>query len=84
MFPHIGEDGTVQLSLDLFPGEPWDGHLPRALTRGYLGLIFKPQGVRARVMFSDPAQLDAFPRRRQRGNESFRRVTAPTLLPLPF
>ena len=71
----------VQLELDLFPGEPWAGKSPRALTRVGLGLIFKAQAVRARVSF-DERQLDFFPRRRQRLNQRGR--TAPTLLPLPF
>ena len=80
MFPRIGEDGTVQLELDLFPGEPWSGHSPRALTRGHLGVIFKPQGVGARVMTPDGCQLDFFPRWRQRLTSR----AAPTLLPLPL
>ncbi len=82
MLPLVGEDGTVQLELDLFPDEPWGGHSPRALTRARLGLIFKPQGVETRVTFLDPLQVLMFPRRRQRSKEQSR--TAPTLLPLPF
>ena len=81
MYPRVGEDGTVQLELDLFPAEPWGGHLPRALTRGHLGLIFKAQAVGARVIPADPTQLDFFPRRRQR---LIRGREAPTLLPLPL
>ena len=81
MYPRVGEDGTVQLELDLFPGEPWQGHSPRALTRGALGLIFKAQAVKSASAVFDVTQLDFFPRRRQRLKRKSR--TAPTLLPLP-
>jgi len=77
-----GFEGTDQLELDLFPSEPWSGKNPRALTRVGLGLIFKPQGVRARVIFFDSDQLELFPRRRERLKQKSR--MAPTLLPLPF
>ena len=70
-----------QLELGLFPGEPWSGKSPRALTRGRLGLIFRARADRARVMRPDPLQLELFPRRRQRLNLV---GGAPTLLPLPF
>ncbi len=50
-----------QLELRLFPGEPWEGVSPRGLTRGHLGLIFKPQGVRARAFLYDPNQLELWP-----------------------
>jgi len=69
-----------QLELALFPGEPWNGKSPRALTRVGLGLIFTARADGARVSL-DPAQLELFPRRRQRFNIVRR---APTLLPLPF
>jgi len=66
MFPRVGEDGTVQLELNLFPDEPWGGHSPRGLTRVGLGLIFKARATEARVIFEDPMQMDLFPRRRLR------------------
>ena len=74
-------EGMGQLSLDLFPGQPWQGRTARALTRVGLGLSFEPRGGRARVSL-DPLQYDFFPRRRQRLKRQSR--TAPTLLPLPF
>ncbi len=76
-------EAVGQLSLALFPGEPWEGRSPRGLTRVGMGVILKPQGVRARVPFLDPLQVDVFPRRsRERLKPKSR--TAPTLLPLPF
>jgi len=72
----------MQLELDLFRGEPWKGLSPRALTRGYLGVIFKARAVESASDFVDPLQLDLFPRRRQR--LKYKSRTAPTLLPLPY
>jgi len=69
-----------QCELDLFPGEPWNGRSPRALTRVGLGLIFTAQADGARVILC-PLTFDLFPRRRQRLKQQSR--TAPTLLPLP-
>ncbi len=46
-----------QLELDLFPGEPWQGRSPRALTRVGVGFIFKPEGVEAREFFDTADQL---------------------------
>ena len=83
MLGEVLMEETGQLTLDLFPGVPWKGRSPRGLTRVGLGVIFKPQGGRARVPFSDPLQVDAFPRRRQRGRRH-NAPEAPTLLPLPF
>ena len=48
---------SSQLELDLFPGQPWRGCSPRALTRGRLGVIFKAQDVKSVSDFVDPAQL---------------------------
>jgi len=80
-------DGEVveQLELGLFPNEPWEGRSPRVLTRGHLGVIFKPQGVRARVVFSDRSQLELFPvvGRSARMMRRAAAPSAPTLLPLP-
>jgi len=70
-----------QLELDLFPGEPWNGRSPRGLTRVGLGLIFTALADGARVTSEDAAQLDLFPRWRER--LKFQSRTAPTLLPLP-
>jgi len=72
-----------QLQLGLFPGEPWDGISPRVLTRGHLGLIFKPEGQARVKTFVDPLQYDFFD-----GDSAplLRRVapSAVTLLPLPY
>ncbi len=73
---------SAQLSLRLFPGEPWEGRSPRGLTRVGLGLILKAQAVKSASDFRDPLQLDLFPRRRQR--TSYQSRTAPLLLPLPW
>ena len=81
-FPRVSEDGPMQLELDLWPGEPWGGRSPRGLTRVGLGLIFKPQGVRARVTFCDSTQLQLWPLMETRRKQQSR--TAPTLLPLPW
>ena len=80
----------VQLSLDLFRGEPWDGMSPRALTRGRLGLILKPEVARSVSVFEDILQLELWPIMAERAGkkvvDSFVKesVTAPTLLPLPY
>ncbi len=80
-------DGVVgeQLELELFVNEPWKGRSPRALTRGHLGIILKPQGVRARVLFCDREQLELFPLvgRSARITRRAASPSAPTLLPLP-
>ena len=81
LLPEQREKDSVQLELDLFSSEPWQGRSPRALTRAYLGLILQPRGERARVPFSNPLQVEMFPRRRQRKKQMSR--TALTLLPLP-
>jgi len=55
--------------LDLFEGEleairrlPWGGVSPRALTRGHLAIIFKPQGDKSTsAILSDPAQYEIWP-----------------------
>ena len=47
-----------QLELDLFPGEPWNGHSPRGLTRVALGVIFEPKVPRAMRLAEDCVQLD--------------------------
>jgi len=73
---------SEELELDLFRGEPWGGRSPRGLTRVGLGLILTARADGARVMTPDPAQLDLFPRRRQRLKHQSR--MAPTLLPLPW
>ncbi len=39
-----------QLRLDLFPGEPWDGRSPRALTKSAQGLYLRPEPPRHEVM----------------------------------
>ncbi len=63
-FPSVGD----QLSFVgvLFAGVPWEGRSPRALTRGALGLIFKPQGVKSVSDFVDPEQYDLFPEAKEK------------------
>ena len=59
--PLVGEESKrLQTELQLFPGEPWGGRSPRALTRARSGFIFKPQGVKDERFFVDPLQLDLF------------------------
>ena len=85
MFLPHSEGSGDQFELGLFPGEPWGGHSPRALTRARLALIFNARADRARVMSPDPRQLDLFPRRRQRNAQRcWGSAPAPTLLPLPL
>ncbi len=50
-----------QLELRLFPGEPWDGRSPRALTRVGVGFILKPGGGESGDVFVDPEQYDLWP-----------------------
>ncbi len=52
----ILRDGD-QLELDLFPGVPWQGHAPRALTRVKSGLFLR-QEPPSHGVYLDPAQLD--------------------------
>ncbi len=77
---------SEQLDLGLFHNEPWEGRSPRGLTRGHMGLIFKPQGAEHERFF-DPEQLELWPIRRSTGRKnaelSFEAPSAPTLLPLP-
>ena len=65
----------------IFPGTPWDGRSPRALTRAWCGFIFKPRGAKSVSDFTiDLAQVDMFPE----DFESPRVYSgAPSLLPLP-
>ncbi len=51
---------SEQLQLKLFPGVPWDGRSPRALTRAGSGFILKPEAHRHEVFFADPDQYDLF------------------------
>ena len=52
----IPRDGD-QLELDLFPGVPWNGRSPRALTRCRNGLYLRPEPPGHEVFF-DPEQLE--------------------------
>ena len=79
--PSLVAKEEIQLVLDLFDGLPWGGRSPRVLTRGHLGLIFKAQADRARVI-PDRMQLDLFPATETAFKKRGR--SAPTLLPLPF
>ncbi len=48
-----------QYVLDLFPGGPWGGRSPRALTRGRNGLFLRPEPRGHEVMDArDPLQYD--------------------------
>ncbi len=49
-----------QFRLQLFPGVPWDGQSPRALTRGGLALFLRPEPPSHEVFF-DPEQLELWP-----------------------
>ena len=68
----------VQLELDLFPGEPWDGRSPRVLTRGHMGFIFNARAGRARVQV-DHTQLHFWPLNEAKRLKRQSRM-APTLL----
>ena len=74
----------VQLELDLFPGVPWGGRSPRALTSGRLALIFEARAAEERPLFCDRDQLGFWPagQKRQRRPSVVSRG-APTLIPLP-
>ena len=78
-FSRVGD----QLELDLFPGEPWAGRSPRALTRGRLGLIFNARGA-GRELRPDPLQLPIWPvsSRRTKKKAVSGELTAPLLVPL--
>ena len=74
-----------QLSLDLFPGEPWGGRSPRGLTRVTASVIFEPARPPHEVFF-DPEQFELWRADGAHGVKGVRRVLspgAPTLLPLP-
>ncbi len=49
-----------QFELDLFPGVPWDGRVPRALTRGRKGLFLRQEPAGHEVD-PDPLQLEMWP-----------------------
>jgi len=74
-----------QLSLDLFPGIPWDGRSPRGLTRVGSGLFLRPEPPGHGVMIErDPLQYDLWRPMVHSEAEALRPVGrgAPTLLPL--
>ena len=66
--PRIGDQ------LWLFPGEPWEGVSPRALTAGVYVLFLRREPQKSVSEFADPAQID-FWRQKERGG------AAPLLLP---
>jgi len=73
-----------QLELALFPREPWNGVLPRGLTRGFNYVIFKAraEGDSGRT-FVDRDQLELpLGDRKNRPRSSGR--PSVTLLPLPW
>ena len=74
----------IQLELDLFAGEPWGGHSPRALTKAALAFIFKPQGAKARALFKDPDQLELWAAKKKRGPRRVVSPGAPSLIPFPW
>ncbi len=54
--PHDGD--PAQLELNLFPGEPWGGRSPRALTKGSNALFLRPEPPSHEVGYADPDQLE--------------------------
>ncbi len=58
MIPFL-RDGD-QLSLDLFPGVPWDGCSPRALTQARTALFLRPEPPRHEVHM-DSRQYEMWP-----------------------
>ncbi len=76
---------SEQLNLDLFPGEPWNGRSPRALTRVGSGLFLRPEPPKATRCMVDPGQLEMWPSQGPHRKRSVGRVVsagAPSLLPL--
>ena len=74
-------ESEKQLELELFPGEPWGGRSPRALTSARLRFIFKPEAQEHERFFVDPRQVEIWPA----GERLVRRTSpsASTLIPLP-
>ncbi len=73
-----------QLELDLFPGEPWNGQAPRALTKSRTALFLRPEPHRHEVFF-DADQLELWPVHVPHRKKSPRRSTAgASLLLEPF
>jgi len=50
----------LQLELQLFPGVPWDGKAPRALTVARKALLLR-QKPPSHEVFVDPEQLELWP-----------------------
>ena len=73
-----------QLEMDLFPGVPWAGRSPRALTRHRMAFIFKAEAAESHeVPFLDPEQYDLFRSRAATQREGPGWLTgAPSLFPL--
>ncbi len=67
--------------LALFPGEPWSGRSPRALTRARNGLFLSQEAQKDDRFFVDPHQFDFWPAKLKRAARS-PSAGAPTLLPL--
>ncbi len=55
-----GDHPSEQLLLELWPGEPWQGVSPRALTRSRMGLFLRRKPPRHEVFF-DADQLELWP-----------------------
>jgi len=51
----------MQLELDLFPGEPWNGRSPRGLTRVGLGLFLRREPQKDACDGIAEGQLEMFP-----------------------
>ncbi len=73
-------EGAGQLRLALFLDEPWDGRSPRALTRGYVGLIFKAQADKSVSGLVDPRQIEIWPTKKNGPPHVW--GGSPSLLPL--
>ena len=84
MITSIATRISDQFELDLFPGVPWGGCSPRALTRVQISLSLR-QEPPSHEVYLDSAQLDFWPggsRATKRKKAMGKQPSAPLLLPL--
>ena len=74
MAPGAPSVHSDQLNLELFPGVPWDGHSPRALTRVAQILILRRAPPLHEVFFNAD-QLEFWPLERPHRKKSLARIS---------